>query len=68
MEVIKKGSHSLKKVNRSWNIPLTSLSNHLNEKTRSKKMRPTSVLIEEEDVVIVAWIITMQKCGLLITL
>jgi len=68
MEVIKKGSHSLKKANQSWNIPLTSLSNHLNGKTRSKKMGPTNVLIEEEDVVIVAWIITMQKCGLLITL
>jgi hypothetical protein len=31
-------------------------------------MGPISVLIEEEDVIIVAWIITMQKCGLLITL
>jgi hypothetical protein len=68
MQVIKKGSHSLKKANWSWSIPLTTLCNHLHGKTRSKKMGPTNVLILDEHVVIVAWIITMQKCGLLITL
>jgi len=68
MEIIKKGIHSLRKANQSWNISLTSLSDHLNGKTRSKKMGPTNVLIEEEYVVMVGWIITMQKCGLLITL
>jgi hypothetical protein len=68
MEVIKKGTHSLKKANWFWNIPFTSLSDHLNGKTRSKKKGPTSVLVEEEDGVVVAWIITMQKCELSITL
>jgi hypothetical protein len=54
----------LKKANWSWNIPLTSLFDHLNGKIRSQKMGPTNVLIEEEDVIVVAWIIIMQKCGL----
>jgi len=38
MDVVEKGVTSLKKANYHWNIPLTSLSNHLNGKTRSKKV------------------------------
>jgi hypothetical protein len=59
MEAIEKGTHSLKKVNRSWNIPPNSLFNHLNGKTRSGKMGLTSVLTQEEDMTIIAWILGM---------
>jgi hypothetical protein len=35
MEVVEAGTHSQQKTNKLWGIPLTSLSNHLNGKTRS---------------------------------
>jgi hypothetical protein len=44
----------LRKVNTFWNVPFTSLFNHLNGKTRSKKMEPPSVLIERDDGTIIA--------------
>jgi len=40
----------------------------LNEKTKSKKTGPTSLLIEEEHVTIVAWILGMHECGFSIPL
>jgi hypothetical protein len=43
---------SLQKANQTWNIPFTSLSNHLTSKTRSKNHRPLSVLTHEEDLAI----------------
>lgn len=38
-----KRTHSLKKVNGSWNIPLNTFSNHLNGKTKSRNMGPRGV-------------------------
>jgi hypothetical protein len=38
----------------------------LNEK--SKKMGPRGVLTKEEDVAMITWILTMEDCGLSITL
>jgi hypothetical protein len=40
MDVIKRGTHFLKRANKSWNIPMSSFANHLNEKTKSRKMGP----------------------------
>jgi hypothetical protein len=40
MDVIKRRTHSLRKSNKSWNIPMNSLANCLNEKTKSRKMGP----------------------------
>jgi hypothetical protein len=40
------------------------LSNHLNGKTRSRKMGPRGVLIEEKDVAVIVGTLTMQECGL----
>ncbi len=34
MDVVEKGTCSLKATSRSWNIPMTSLSNHLSKKTK----------------------------------
>jgi hypothetical protein len=58
---------SLKKANRHWNIFFISLFNHLYENTtRSKKLESIiiSVLTIEEDQVVVAWVLTMQKIRL----
>jgi hypothetical protein len=60
--------HSLKKASQFWNIPFISLSNHLNVKIRFRKMVYVGVLMDEKDVVIVAWILVMQKCKLSPTL
>jgi len=35
MEAIERGTHSLKKTSRSWNIPINSLFDHLNGNTRN---------------------------------
>ncbi len=59
---------SLQKVAMYWNIPLTSLSNHLNGRTKSKKVGPQGVLIEQEDVAIVNWVLNIQIVRLSITL
>jgi hypothetical protein len=59
MDVIENGTTSLKKASRHYNIPLTSLFDHLYGKTRSRKLRPTSMLTVEEDHVIVAWVLSM---------
>jgi hypothetical protein len=40
MDAIERGTNSLKKASRSWNIPMNSFFDHLNGKTRSKNMGP----------------------------
>jgi hypothetical protein len=40
---------------------------HINDKTRLKKFGLKCLLIEEEDVAILAWTLVMEKCGLSIT-
>ncbi len=60
MEAIERGTHSLKKEKRFWNIPLSSFFDHLNAKTRSKKMGPACVLTKEDVVTIVTWVLGMQ--------
>ncbi len=67
MNVIENGTTSLRKASRHWNIPLTSLFDHLYGKTRSTKPRPTCVLTIEEDQAVVAWVLSMQEVGLPIT-
>ncbi len=67
MDVVEKGLHSLRRAKRSWNIPMSSLSNHPNGKTRSRKMGPRGVLIKVEDLGVIAWTLAMQECGLSIS-
>jgi hypothetical protein len=38
MDVVERRTHSLRRVNRLWNIPMSSLIDHLNGKTKSRKM------------------------------
>ncbi len=40
MDVIEHGSTSLERANKFWCIPITSLSDHLNEKIKSRQIRP----------------------------
>ncbi len=42
----------LRKISKFWNIPLTLCLNHLNAKTRLRKVDPTSVLIDEDDKIV----------------
>jgi hypothetical protein len=37
----------------------TSLSNHLNDKTKSKKARPQQVLTKKKDATIVTWVLNI---------
>jgi hypothetical protein len=49
MDIVERRTHCLKRVSKSWNIPLNSLSNHLIIKTRFRKIGPRGVLIKEMD-------------------
>jgi len=51
-----------------WGILVTSFFDHLNGKTISRIIGPSSVLTKEEDEVVVAQVLSMQQCGLSITL
>jgi hypothetical protein len=53
MDVVECGNKTLRQASRLWNIPLSSLSNHLNGKTRTKKIGVGGILIVKEDVVVV---------------
>jgi len=68
MDVIENGTFSLQRANKAWNIPMSSISNHLNGKTKSRKMGLGGVLTEEEDAIMMAWTLIMGECGLSISL
>jgi hypothetical protein len=44
MDVVENGTISLRRASKEWNIPLTSLSNHLYGKTRTRKFGPIGIL------------------------
>jgi len=68
MDTAEKGTISLRKANRHWNIPLTLLFDHLYGKIRSRKVGPVGVLITKEDQAVVFWVLVLQDVGLLINL
>jgi hypothetical protein len=68
MDVVERGTHSLKKANKSWNIPMSSIVDHLNGKTMSRKLGPIGVLTEENDATMIKWTLDMQECGLSLNL
>ncbi len=51
--VVERGTCSLRKGSMSWNIRISSVFNHLNEKKGYRNIGLTIVLIEEEDVTLV---------------
>lgn len=59
MNVVKRRETSLMKVRKFWYIPLTSLSNHLNGRTRLEKVSLAGVLMNEKDKTVVIYILGM---------
>jgi hypothetical protein len=59
MDTIDRRFTLLRKASQYWNIPLTSLSNHLTGKTTSRKCGPLGVLSVDEEVTIVEWVFGM---------
>jgi hypothetical protein len=59
MDVVERGIISLWEANKFWGILITSLFDLLYGKTKSRKTRPLSVLTQEEDEAIVAWVLNM---------
>jgi hypothetical protein len=68
MGVVENGTYSLWRANMAWNIPMNSIFDHLNGKTRSRKMGLGDVLIEEGDAIVIACTLAMRECGLSISL
>jgi len=59
MDVVERGITSLRGANKFWGIPITSLSNHLNGKSKSKQIGPLGVLRKEEDDVVITCVLSM---------
>jgi hypothetical protein len=57
MDAIEGGIISSRKATMHWNIPFTSLFNHLYGKTTFRKLGSTCVLTKEEDQVVVVWVL-----------
>ncbi len=68
IEAIGAGRCFVQRVYRSWSIPLNFIYDHLNRQTRSRKMGVKDVLTNEEDVIVMAWVLAMQKVGMSITM
>jgi hypothetical protein len=49
MDVIENETTSQRKASKHWNIPLTSSSDHLYGKTKSRKLGPVGMLRVEEN-------------------
>jgi hypothetical protein len=61
---MERGQASLRKASKFWHILVTFLLNHLNNKTKSKKVGSQGVLIDEEDKTFMAWVLGMQNLEL----
>jgi hypothetical protein len=59
MGVIERKIHSIRRVYKSWNIPMSFFVDHINGKTKSRKMAPRGVFTKEEDAVVITWTLTM---------
>jgi hypothetical protein len=59
MDVVERSIISLWEANKFWGILITSLSDLLYGKTRSRKIGRLGVLTQEENEAIVAWILNM---------
>ncbi len=53
---------------KAWNIPMNSISNHLNGKPISRKLGLGGVLIEEDDATMITWTLAMGECELSVSL
>jgi len=48
MDVVERGTHSLRRPNKSWNITMSSIFDHVNGIIKSRKMGPRRVLAKEK--------------------
>jgi hypothetical protein len=48
--------------------PMNSLFDHMSGKTRFRKMWLGGMLTKEEDSLVIVWTLTMQECGLSISI
>jgi hypothetical protein len=64
MDVVERGDTSLNKAIKYWNILVTSLSDHLNGRTKCRKVGPQGMLTKHEDEAMVTWVLNIQKVGL----
>jgi hypothetical protein len=63
MQVMERGTNTMKMASRIWGIPLFFLGNHLNDSIKSKRIRFGGVLIDEENVAIVRWVLSQPYFG-----
>ncbi len=68
MDAIERGTHSIRKVNKSWNIPMNSFINHPNGRIRSRKMGLGGVFTKKENIDVITWDINNARFGLSISL
>jgi hypothetical protein len=61
--LLKEGHIQLRRANRAWNIPLNSLFDHLNGKTRFKKMGLGGVLTIEKDAKVIKWTLSSKNAN-----
>jgi hypothetical protein len=57
LDVIKNGTHSMKRANKSWNIPMSSFTHHLNGKTKAKRCVYTRRRCNCD------YMLSIQECG-----
>ena len=63
MEAIDNG-HKYSKVSAHYGIPKSSIRDHMNGRTKTRKMGPKGVLSEEEEIALCTYIEDMAECGL----
>jgi hypothetical protein len=61
MDAIERRTHAIRRISKSWNIPMNSLVIHLNGRTRFRKMGLGGVLTKEEDTTMITFDITNAR-------
>jgi hypothetical protein len=68
IDAIEKKTYSFKTISNSSNIPMNYFFDHLNGKTRFRKMKLGGVLTKQGDAIVNTWTLIIQECGQLISL
>jgi hypothetical protein len=65
---VKRGNMGLRQAARAYNIPPSSLYDHLTGKIKKRKRGPQGVLSQEEEALVVEWILNTQEEGRSVTI
>jgi hypothetical protein len=68
VEIIKVGKCFVQGVSRSWNIPLNSLCDHLNQQGHKKTMGPGGVFINMEMLLLWFGVLAMQEASIFVNM